>query len=191
MIIGLTGKRHVGKSEAALFFEQAGFLRVHAFDGGKVATAAYFIHLGASAQQAHEMVYGSLKDVPSSFLPGQATPRDFMEPFGKFMGTGMGPDWTLGAELARIKRDAAHRNVIVESVVYEADCLRSFGGILVRVIRPGHVGVAGMETDKAEAKITAAYDLVNDGTLADLCDKVRNLLAAMINPRTGPLRFSG
>lgn len=177
MIIGFTGRRGAGKSEAAAALERAGFIRAHAFGGGKAATEAYFRHIGASPAQAREMVHGALRDVPSSLLPKQQTPRYFMERFGHWMGTGLGADWTLGAELARIGRDHAGRSVVCESVVYEADVLRAAGGKIVRIVRPGHKGPEGMKTDEAEARIEADITIVNDGSVEDLKRKVM-LLAA-------------
>lgn len=176
MLIGFTGRRHVGKSEAAGFLEAEGFRRVHVFDGGKAAAAAYFRHLGATVQQAHEMVAGGLRDVPSSLLPNNAHPREFLEKLGYWWGVTLGPQWTLGVELARIKRDAPFADVVVESVVYEAHVFREAGGVIVRVSRPGVQGPAGIMTDGAQAAIEADVEIVNDGSLDDLRRKVRALV---------------
>lgn len=168
-MIGLTGSRHVGKSTVAnMLVESFGFQRVHAFDGGKAATVAYFIHLGATSVVANEMVYGSLKDVPSDLLPGRATPRFFMEKLGKFFGVTLGPDWTLGAEIGRHRRANPSSKLIAESLVYEADMFRSAGGIIVRVVRPGHVGPVGCESDAVQAAIVEDVRLLNDSGLGNL-----------------------
>lgn len=177
MIIGLTGKRGVGKSTVADTLEEFGFTRVHAFDGGKSATFGYFRHLGMSEDMADRSVYGDLRDEPNEFLPGSATPRFFMEKFGKFMGTVMGGDWTLGAEIDRVRRQFPRSPMVVESVVYEAGLLKERGGLVVRVTRPGFVGVVGLETDAAEAGIVADAELSNDGTLEDLAIKVKRMLS--------------
>lgn len=169
MMIGLTGSRNVGKSTVAnMLVESFGFHRVHAFDGGKVATVAYFIHLGATPTEANEMVYGSLKDVPSDLLPGRATPRFFMEKLGKFFGVTLGPEWTLGLEIGLHRRANPASKLIAESLVYEADLFRAAGGIIVRVVRPGHVGPAGCESDVVQAAIVEDVQLVNDSGLGVL-----------------------
>lgn len=166
MMIGLTGSRNVGKSTVAnMLVESFGFRRIHAFDGGKAATLAYFIHLGATSVEANEMVYGSMKDVPSDILPGRASPRYFMEKLGKFFGVTLGPDWTLGAEIERHRRTDPFARLIAESLVYEADMFRAAGGIIVRVDRPGHVGPVGCESDAFQAGIVEDIRLVNDGDL--------------------------
>lgn len=169
LMIGLTGSRNVGKSTVAnMLVESFGFHRIHAFDGGKAATLAYFIHLGATSIEANEMVYGSLKDISSDLLPGRASPRFFMEKFGKFMGTTLGPEWTLGAEIERHRRADPFARLIAESLVYEADMFRAAGGIIVRVERPGHVGPVGCESDSFQATIAEDVKLVNDGDVGFL-----------------------
>lgn len=176
MLIGFTGKRGVGKSEAAKILAARGFLPAHAFAGGKAAAEAFFLHIGATREEARDMVYGNLRDVPSALLPDRATPRFFLEKLGNWWGTQLGPDWSLGRELARIKRDAPFASVVAESIVYEADVFRHAGGKIVRVIRPDHVGPVGMMTDIAEARIAADAVIVNDGSLAELEIKVLALV---------------
>lgn len=176
LIIGLTGLRGVGKTTVAEFLAGRGFRRCHAFDGGKAACVAYFEHLGASGSEAHAMVHGLLKDTPSRWLPGRATPRTFMERFGRFMGVEMGAQWTLGAELDRLLRADPSAPIVVESVVYEAPALRDRGGKIVRITRPRHKGPVGLATDQAQAEIRADNELVNAGTVADLEGLVMGLL---------------
>lgn len=176
MIIGLTGKRNVGKSQAAGFLVEVGFVRAHPFTGGKIASIAYFEHLGASRDEAERMVFSDLKDQPSEYLPGRSTPRFWMERLGRFMGVDMGPDWTLGAELAAITRTDPGADIVAESIVYEAPQLRAAGGIIVRITRPGHHGPTGENTDKAEAGINADVEIVNDGSLEDLRRQIEEVV---------------
>lgn len=176
MIIGLTGERRVGKSEVVKILLEQGFVRCHPFDGGKAACVGYFMHLGASADDAERMVNGDLKDVPSPILPGNAMPRDLMEPFGAFMGQTMGVEWTLGAELAATFRAHPGRDVVAESLVYEADLFRSLGGLLIRIERPGVKRPAGMMTDAFQRTIQADVTIYNDGTLDDLRRKILDLI---------------
>lgn len=179
-IIGLTGYRGTGKSEIARHLcERHGFASVHAFAGGKAASEAYFRHLGASEVMAWEMVHGALRDVPSKLLPimaqhdspgrrDHATPRYFMEMFGNFMGATLGTDWTAGAEIRRHLRDMPGRDIVLESVVYEDQVVRDFGGVIIRIDRAGALG-RGLKTDEAVTRITPDAVFLNEaGTVAEM-----------------------
>lgn len=163
IIIGLAGRRGVGKSLIAQHLvEEHGFQRAHPFDGGKAACIGYFTHLGATSEEAHEMVFGRLKDQPSEILPGNATPRYFMERFGKFLGVQLGPDWTIGAEINSIIEKNPEARLVVESIVYEAPILRDRGGHVMMITRPS-VDVVGLETDEATRAIVPDSEFLNDG----------------------------
>lgn len=162
VIIGLSGRRRGGKSTLAdhLVYRH-GFVRLHPFEGGKAACGAYLRHIGVPEDEALRMTHGDLKDTPSAWLPDNQTPRYLMERLGKFMGVDMGPEWTLGQELARSGRLAPDRDIVVESVVYEADVLRSFGGVIIRVDRPGQK-IVGVETDAFTDRCTPDHVFRND-----------------------------
>jgi hypothetical protein len=153
VMIGLTGKRNVGKSTVAeLLEEEFGFERIHAFDAGKEAVVAWFDAIGGDGER---MVYGDLKDVPSHLLPGEVAPRFFLEKFGHFMGAVMGVEWTLGLEIARARARNPRAPIVVESLVYEAPWFKAQGGTVWRLERPGHEGPAGVESDAVQALIEA------------------------------------
>ncbi|MER9911728.1 hypothetical protein NKJ71_13950 [Mesorhizobium sp. M0050] len=156
VMIGLTGLRNVGKSTVArLLKDEFGFAPVHAFASGKEATRAYFIAIGFDADDAWEMVYGELKDVPCDRLPGGVAPRYFLEKFGHFMGHTLGVDWTLGMEVGIVRRRSPRAPIVVESLVYEAPWFKAQGGTVWRLERPGHNGPAGVESDAVQAGIAA------------------------------------
>lgn len=156
LLIGLTGLRNVGKSTVASLLEKEfGFRKVHAFWSGKEAVKEWFIAVGFDADDAWEMVYGDLKDVPCDRLPDGVAPRFFLEKFGHFMGQAMGVAWTLGIEIANMRRLAPGRPIVVESLVYEAPWFKAQGGVVWRLERPGHVGPAGVESDNVQALIEA------------------------------------
>ena len=76
LLIGLTGLRNVGKSTVAdLLVEEFGFVKVHAFDGGKYAAREWFRYVTDDEDVADRMVFGDLKDKPSRYLPGGVAPR--------------------------------------------------------------------------------------------------------------------
>lgn len=179
MLIGITGRRNVGKSTMATLLESTfGFTRVHAFDGGKDAACALFTYMVGCAETAKRMVYGDLKDKPSPYLPGGVAPRYFLEKFGKFMGIEMGVEWTLAMEVARVRRLWPSSPIVVESLVYEVDWFRSQGGYIVRLERPDFDGPA-VGSDAFQADIEA------DATIAarsvvELEDKALRLIDSLV-----------
>lgn len=174
LIIGLTGARNVGKTTVADMMIGLGFIKRHTFNSGKAMCKVYYIYRGAPEDVAERMINGDLKDVPSPYLPGNATSRLFMEKVGKFMPSVMGVEWTMGSELLLTEQEQA--NCVFESVVYEADYFVKQGGIIIRVVRPDAKRVEGVETDAAQAQVKEHYRLVNDGNKEQL---FRNLVTLM------------
>lgn len=163
MIIGLTGYRGAGKSLACAHLESAhDFQKIHAFAGGKAACIGYFTHIGISQEDARRMVDGDLKETPCPLLPDCATPRFFMERFGKFLGGTLGPEWTLGQEIRLAKERDPESRILIDSVVYEADLIRSHGGVIVKMTREGP-RPQGIETDKAVDEIEPDFLIENNG----------------------------
>lgn len=177
IMIGLTGKRNVGKSTVAnLLEEEFGFEKIHAFSAGKEAAERWFDAIGGDGNR---MVYGDLKDEPSEHLPGNVAPRYFLERFGHFMGAEMGVDWTLGLEIILARKRAPRAPIVVESLVYEADWFRRMGGVVVRLERPGHVGPVGIESDAVQA-LVAADITIKATALDELRGKARGLLQQIV-----------
>lgn len=170
ILIGLIGGRKVGKSRLAEHVvQQHGFAKMHPFDGGKAASKAYFIHLGASADEAERMVDGNLKDVPSPYLPHgpggeHFAPRYFQEKFGAFMGDTLGADWTLHKEVEKLL-NAGSNKIISESIVFEIDAFRALGGIVIKIETPMKQSeVVGVETDKVTSRIVPDFTFLNPGS---------------------------
>lgn len=200
LMLGFTGKRLSGKSSCAdwVTTNYPGWTDVHAFNPGKAMCVAYYRHLGCSKTLADQLVYGVHKDTPfkelyltikgtvynlADVIPGPNS-RYFMEKLGKHVGTNMGEgyesEFTLMAELGRVKRLFPEQNIILQSIVYEADKFRALGGTIVKVIRPGQPDDGkGIETDKFVESLEADYDLINDGTKVQLYSKVDKLLAQL------------
>lgn len=163
-IIGLSGRRGVGKSAVSdILVRDHGFTRIHPFGGGKVASKGYFMHLGASPDEAERMVNGDLKDEPSPFLPDNVAPRYFMERFGKFMASTLGPEWTIGQEVRLALEDNPDAKLLADSVVYEADVIRASGGVVVKIERPAST-IVGIETDRALDALVPDLVFANTGT---------------------------
>ena len=57
----------------------------------------------------------------------------------------------------------------------EADFVRSKGGIVVRIVRPGIIS-GNHESELKQADIPADIEVVNDGSIEDLHNKIRNII---------------
>lgn len=179
-MIGLTGKRNVGKSTVArLLVEEFGFQRTHAFEIGLEAAREFFIAMGFDAEDAWEMVYGDLKDVPCEDLPGGVAPRFYLEKSGHFHGVELGTDWTLGLAIKCARKRNPRAPIVVESLVYEAPWFKKHGGVVIRLERPGHNGPAGVESDSVQALIEADAT-VSATSVEDLRDKARRVVQQMV-----------
>lgn len=167
-IIGLAGFRRTGKSEIAKYLkEHHGFRSVHPFGIWKVGIEAMLREIGASEQEAHDMVHGHLKDTSSPLLPDDNACRFLMEKLGRYAGVELGSEWTIGLALKKESMKNPGARLVVESVVYEETVLRGFGAHIMRVDRPGRNG-DGLDTDKATMKIVPDSVFINDGNDLEL-----------------------
>ncbi|QWY83600.1 hypothetical protein [Rhizobium phage RHph_X2_26] len=178
ILLGLTGERRVGKSTLTdMLCKEYGFVRAHAFEGGKYGAETIFAHMlqglvSNPHDVAYAMVHGHLKDKPSPYLPGGVAPRWFLERFGHFMGVTLGTAWTMEAEVARVRRLFPGKPIVVESLVYEETCFRGLGGLVVRVERLGHTDRPEVDSDAVQAAIKADF-LITQSTVAELLLKGR------------------
>lgn len=181
MIIGLTGLREVGKSTIArILREQYGFASVHGFGPGRDMCVAHYRACGIDEDTARRMVYGDLKDTPCSQLPNGVSSRFFMEKLGRFMGQELGPDWTVGVEIARELRQNPKVKLVAESLVYEGRALIARCDIrVVRVVRSNHRGVSTEYTDLNQQDVPYHYWLDNCTTVAELEAKVARLISTL------------
>jgi hypothetical protein len=57
----------------------------------------------------------------------------------------------------------------------EADYVRGKNGIIVRIVRPGIIS-GNHESELKQCEVAADIEIVNDGTIEDLHNKIRNLI---------------
>lgn len=162
-IIGLAGYRQVGKTNITQHLcEKHGFRSVHPFEVWKDGIKAIYMSIGIDEQEAESMVRGSLKDMPHDALPNGHDSRYLMERLGKFAGKDLGPEWTLGLALRQTNLLYPDTDLVIESIVYEVDVVREFGGHIIMVDRPNTNG-KGLETDKHTQMIAPDSCFMNDG----------------------------
>lgn len=82
--------------------------------------------------------------------------------------------WVRIGESSISWKQAGRRAVVVTDVRYEneAQAIRSAGGMLWRVVRPGYDG-DGHESEAGQAAIIVSQVVHNDGSYTDLDDEVR------------------
>jgi hypothetical protein len=76
----------------------------------------------------------------------------------------------LGSEMLKYKlvfTDVRFQN--------EADYVRSIGGIIVRIVRPGIIS-GNHESELKQCEVAADIEIVNDGSIEDLHNKIRNII---------------
>ena len=183
LLIGLTGERGVGKSEFTNHVrEMYNFGVSHAFEVGKRLTVHFYVNeLQIPHHIAVDMVHGKLKDTPSPYLPNNDTSRRFMEELGYCLGSKMGPDWTLGIELQRIKNDN-RLGYILDSVVYESDYFIKAGGIIIRIEREDRdKTIDAVRTSEAQKNVPYHVLLKNNASLECFKKNISFLMANLLD----------
>ncbi len=176
LLIGLTGMRGVGKTTIAeRMMKDYDFLSAHGAGPMREMAQLYFRMCGYPPSVAWAMTFGDLKDKPMELLPHGEKPRVFLENFGQFMGANLGPEWTLGVALRNMP-PGVDIDIVIESVVYEADFLRERGGKIVRVTRFGHQRPKGLHTDGAQGRIQHDWLIDNSGTREQLTEHVHAMM---------------
>jgi hypothetical protein len=161
-IIAFTGPISCGKSTAARYLTtNYNFIR-HYF-------AKPLKEMLKLLGLTEEHVNGSLKEKPCWMLGG-ASPRYAMQTLGTEWGRNLihGDLWAMAWRNTR----PGNRDIVVDDLRFpnELEILRSLGGIIVKVVRPG---LAYSEKHESEAH-DLPYDFIitNDGTIEDLYRKI-------------------
>lgn len=173
MIIGLSGYAGSGKTTIA-----NALLYGHGYERRKFATPlkkmlrALLEAQGADTKTVERMIEGDLKEKPSPLLNGR-TPRHAMQT--------LGTEWGRGQICENLWSDVATRDLSPQSrVVFddvrfenEAAAIRAFGGIVVRLARPG---VAAVNGHTSENLPWADADIVNDRDASDVAKLITSLV---------------
>lgn len=164
MIIGLTGHKGAGKSEAAKTLISLGYQRERFAGPLKDMLRA----LGLTEAQ----VDGDQKETPCPLLGG-ATPRHAMQTLGSEWGRSL-IDPNLWIMIWK-SRATAHSHVVVDDIRFpnEVDAIRELGGAICRIDRPGAHG-DGHISEQHIDMLPADHVIANTGNLSDLeCEVLR------------------
>lgn len=174
MIVGFAGRRRSGKDTAAQVLVQAGFERVLFAGPLKNMIRCLLREQGVPDDVTEAMIEGHLKETPSPFLNGRSA-RHAMQTIGTEWGREL-IDENLWVD-ATMRAARQHRRVVITDCRFpnEVAAIKAAGGTVVRVTRPW----TSTDTHPSEALIDTLevdHELVNDGTIGQLQDKVRDLL---------------
>ncbi len=156
-IIGLCGFATVGKDTAAQGLIDAGWTRVALADGVREAVAGFDCNV---AMKARDIGWDALKECEPEI-------RGMLQRMGTEAGRNI-HGYDCWIKLAKRKIDAAPGNVVITDVRFanEAAAIRSWGGKIIRIDRPG----VGPVNDHASEAMPFEPDtvIVNDGTIEQL-----------------------
>lgn len=157
-VIGIVGTARSGKSELAQALAGEGFARVRFADPLKNMLYALGLRL--------EEIEGALKEEPCELLGGR-TPRYAMQTTGKEWGRDL-----IDSQIwlrAWMRTASKHAHVVAEDVRFqnEVDTIRSLGGIIIRVSRPGIMPRADHVSEAliVDPSLNPEIELINDGSL--------------------------
>lgn len=190
MIVGLCGKKQAGKSTVAFGLVNEGFVELSFAGPLKRACAAIF---GFTDEQLN----GALKEVPDvrwGVSPRQVMQRfgtDLMRKYSDLVVPIKNPEdfWLVVMSKRIAAIDTKH--IVISDVRFqnEANQVREFGGIVVRIERPAAASPASdshasdmhasdMHASEAD-DFPADFVVVNDGTPSELLIKVLKIMSVI------------
>ena len=180
-----------GKSTAAAALTSANWKRLPFAATLKKMTRILLLDLGQSEQEVEASI-ASQKELPCILLPSR-TPRQIMQTLGTDWGRDMIDQdiWIKCWKGQAVSALGDGFNVVVDDVRRhnEAQVIKDFGGLMVKVVRPdggseafsGHASEGGLEDWPFD------HTLVNDGTIADLERQILALVDTLKQQRSdGP-----
>lgn len=171
-VLALCGKAGSGKSTAARHL-----IDRHGFRNGKFAralkemTRTFLRYRGVAEPVIEEMVEGSLKEVASPYFNGRS-PRYFMQRLGTEFGREqIDRDLWVHTEMDHI---SSWSRVVFDDARFpnEVAAIRSVGGLLIEIKRPGHVAVVETTHESEVHQFIPDYFILNDGSVHDLLSKL-------------------
>jgi hypothetical protein len=183
MIIGITGLAGSGKSTVALRMRTH-----HGFHTVKFAGPLKNMLRSLGLTDRH--IEGDLKEVPCDLLGGQ-TPRHAMQTLGTAWGRDLiSPSLWIDAWKRSVSEhfSAYPRNPAMTDdlrFLSEAEALADFGGIVIRIVRPGQDDTGGHISETEMSQIKAEFTILNDGSKERLWFKVDALIRDLRSSKEG------
>lgn len=173
MIIGFTGKKQSGKTEASMCLN--GFKLLNFKDALINEIRSGFPKLLEEICRAEAQLNLDWYNVDKLFKKKPPLMRALMQNYGTDVRRKDEENYWTDRWLDRVRY--MDTNIVVDDVrfINEAEAVRLVDGIIIRIERPGLTNqdthVSELEMDEIEADIT----IVNDGTIEELCEKVNGI----------------
>ena len=171
----MSGVAGAGKSTAARYLvEHHGFVRRPFAALLKGMLRQLLQAQGLPVDAVERMVEGDLKEIPTCHLGGR-TPRFAMQTLGTEWGRALAPDLWVNAWMASA---AGVERAVVDDVRFEneAAAVRTLGGRVIEVSRPGLFRLAGGHA--SEVGVIADARVCNNGDISDLHRSIALLAGA-------------
>jgi deoxynucleotide monophosphate kinase-like protein len=171
-LIGLIGKRRVGKDTAALGLVRNGYKALRFATPLKDMIRAYLAAVGTDKATIEKMIEGDLKEMPVTCFNGHSA---------RYVMQTLGTDWGrkyLGKDIwVQACRETwrQYTYAVVTDVRFknEAEAIKADGGTLVRIIRPKlRISVDDHKSEKELEGIKEDILISNSGTVAQFHRKL-------------------
>lgn len=177
LIVGLAGRKGVGKTSAGMFLERHGFVRFSFAERLKILSKQMF-------EFTENDLNGTGKE--KKFRSYEWTPREFMEKYGEFMRYWDTNYW-LGSLMNRIVF-GKETKIVIDDIRYpnEADGIRKLDGVLIQILRYEHQNPYKLDTESVSENSLNNYkfDFVvpehRNGTLGELYSSVFDIVKPYI-----------
>lgn len=182
LLVGVAGRKGHGKDAVAGVLLRHGFVKHRFADPLKAMLRAFYRCNDLDEATIQRKIEGELKEAPCAMLCGR-TPREAMQTLGTEWGRGLvHPDlWTESLE----RRVASFDRVVVPDVRFpnEIKTIRANGGVVLYVDAGRRIGQGAFTDHKSETGVgahQADFNIKNDGSPADLEDRVNEVLRALL-----------
>lgn len=187
IIIGITGRRRVGKDTSAIFLkEQFGFIQLALADPIKRATKEIFDFTDEQLNGAQkERIDSRWGITPREVLQVVGTDL-FRNTFGQRFPHIGANIWTmsLANKIDHLVRTGTQR-IVVSDIRFpnEAKVIKDAGGFIIKLTRPRLTADASVDQHASETssdQIPADFEVVNDQTIAHLCGKLELIIEKIL-----------
>lgn len=192
-LLGFAGKAHSGKDTAGLFItRQYGFLPASFAGGLKEMLRTLLTYQGEDPDIIEELLNGNLKEEQHwgfgrrlSSLGYEGGNFNISRYAMQTLGTEWGrnrldPDFWINVEMRHQDLRNPGMDLVFTDLRFqnEVDYIQKNGGFVVKLVRPGvdsDLGVVGRHVSETQ-DLSCNMVLQNDGTIADLQNKLRKLI---------------